>query len=78
MKKYSNIPLKERRRRYGMKKIIGYILLSLFFIFLYVEETLLFILGDCHWAVIAFAPLGTFVGAALIVGFMALIEQLID
>jgi hypothetical protein len=61
-----------------MKKIIGYILLALFFVFLYAGETLIFILGDCHWAVIAFAPLGTFVGAALIVGFMALVEWLID
>lgn len=60
-----------------MKKIIGYILLALFFALLYVGETLIFILGDCHWAVIAFAPLGTFVGAALIVGFMALVEWLI-
>ena len=48
-----------------MKKIIGYILLALFFVFLYVGETLIFILGDCHWAVIAFAPLGTFVGAVV-------------
>lgn len=43
-----------------MKKIIGYILLVLFFVILYVGETLIFILGDCHWAVIAFAPLGTY------------------
>ena len=61
-----------------MKKIIGYILLALFFALLYVGETLLFILGDCHWAVIAFAPLGTFVGAALIIGLMELVEWLID
>lgn len=61
-----------------MKKIIGYILLALFFALLYVGETLIFILGDCHWAVIAFAPLGTFVGAALIIGFMALAKWLID
>lgn len=61
-----------------MKKIIGYILLALFFVFLYVGETLIFILGDCHWAVIAFAPLGTFVGAALFIGFMALVKWLID
>ena len=61
-----------------MKKIIGYILLALFFILLYAGETLIFILGDCHWAIIAFAPLGTFVGAALIVGFMALVEWLIS
>ena len=61
-----------------MKKIIGYILLALFFILLYVGETLIFILGDCHWAVIAFAPLGTFVGATLIIGFMKLVERLID
>ena len=61
-----------------MKKIIGYILLALFFALLYVGETLIFISGDCHWAVIAFAPLGTFAGAALIVGFMALVEWLID
>ena len=61
-----------------MKKIIGYILLALFFALLYVGETLIFILGDCHWAVIAFAPLCTFVGATLIIGFMALVEWLID
>jgi hypothetical protein len=61
-----------------MKKIIGYILLALFFILLYAGETLIFILGDCNWAVIAFAPLGTFVGAALIVGFAELVEWLID
>ena len=61
-----------------MKKIIGCILLALFFVFLYAGETLIFILGDCHWAVIAFAPFGTFVGAALIVGFMALVKWLID
>ena len=61
-----------------MKKIIGYILLALFFGLLYAGETLIFILGDCHWAVIAFAPLGTFVGAALIVGFAALVEWLND
>ena len=61
-----------------MKKIIGCILLALFFILLYAGETLIFILGDCHWAVIAFAPLGTFVGAALIVGFMALVGRLIS
>ena len=61
-----------------MKKIIGHILLALFFVFIYACEKLIFILGDCHWAVIAFAPLGTFVVAALIVGFMALVEHLID
>lgn len=61
-----------------MKKIIGYILLALFFVLFYVGETLIFILGDCHWAVIAFAPLGTIVGGVLIVGFMALVEWLID
>ncbi len=61
-----------------MKKIIGYILLALFLALLYVGETLIFILGDCHWAVIAFAPLGTFVVAALIIGLTALIEWLID
>ena len=61
-----------------MKKIIGYILLALFFILFYAGETLIFVLGDCHWAVIAFAPPGTFVVAALIVGFMALVERLID
>lgn len=59
-----------------MKKIIGHILLALFLVFFYVGETLIFILGDCHWAVIAFAPLGTFVGVALIVGFMVLVEWL--
>ena len=61
-----------------MKRIIGYILLALFFILLYAGETLIFILGDCHWAVIAFAPLGTFVGAALIIGFVTLVVWLID
>lgn len=61
-----------------MKKIIGYILLALFFVILYAGETLIFILGDCHWAVIAFAPLGTFAGAALMVGFMELVGWLID
>lgn len=61
-----------------MKKIIGYILLALFCLLLYAGETLIFILCDCHWAVIAFAPFGTFVGAALFVGFMALVEWLID
>ena len=61
-----------------MKKSIGYILLALFFVLLYAGETLIFILGDCHWAVIAFVPLGTFVGAAIIVGFMAIVEWLID
>ena len=61
-----------------MKKIIGCILLALFFVLLYAGETLVFILGDCHWAVIVLAPLGTFVGAALIIGFMALVEWLID
>jgi hypothetical protein len=61
-----------------MKKIIGYILQVLFFVLLYVGETLVFILGNCHWAVIAFAPLGTFVGAALIIGFMELVEWLFD
>lgn len=61
-----------------MKKIIGYILLALFFVLIYAGETLIFILGDCHWAVIAFAPLGTFVGGALIVSFMELIEWLIN
>lgn len=60
-----------------MRKIIGYILLALFFILLYAGETLIFILSDCHWAVMIFAPLGTFVGAALIIGFMALVEWLI-
>ena len=59
-----------------MKKIIGYILLALFFALFYVGETLIFILGDCHWTVIAFAPLGTFVGATLIIGFVALVEWL--
>ena len=61
-----------------MKKIIGYILLALFFALFYVGETLIFILGDCHWAVIAFVPFGTFAGTALLVGFMALVEWLID
>lgn len=61
-----------------MKKIIGYILLALFFVLLYAGETLIFILGDCHWAVIAFAPLGTFAGAALVVGFTELVEWLIN
>lgn len=59
-----------------MKKIIGYILLALFFVFLYAGETFIFILGDCHWAVIAFAPLGTFVVAAFGVGFMELVAWL--
>jgi hypothetical protein len=57
-----------------MKKIIGYILLALFLVLLYAGETLIFILGDCHWAVIAFAPLGTFVAAALIVGFFGIVR----
>lgn len=61
-----------------MKKIIGYILLALFFILFYVYETFIFILGDYHWTVIVFSPLATFVGAALIVGFMVFIEWLID
>ena len=61
-----------------MKKIIGYILLVLFFALLYVGETLFFILGDYHWAVIAFVPLGTFAGTALLVGFMALVKWLFD
>lgn len=61
-----------------MKKIIGYILLALLFVLLYAGETLCFILGDCHWAIIAFAPLGTFAGTALIVGFMELVAWLID
>lgn len=61
-----------------MKKIIGYILLALFFILFYAGETLIFVLGDCHWAVIAFVPLGTFVGAALIIGFIELVARLID
>ena len=61
-----------------MKKIIGYILLALFIILIYVGETLIFVLGDCHWAVIAFAPLGTLVGAVFVIGFMELIVQLIE
>lgn len=61
-----------------MKKIVGYILLALFFVLLYVGETLIFILGNCHWSVIAFAPLGTFAAAALIIGFVALVEWLLQ
>lgn len=61
-----------------MKKIIGYILLALFFALVYAGETLIFILGDCHWAVIVFAPLGTFVGAGFIIGFTELVMWLID
>ena len=61
-----------------MKKIIGYILLALLFVLVYAGETLIFILSDCHWAVIAFAPLGTFVGTALMIGFTALVAWLID
>ena len=60
-----------------MKKIIGYFLLALVLALLYVGETLIFVFGNCHWAVIAFAPLGTFVGAALVVGVSALIGWLI-
>ena len=60
-----------------MKKIIGYFLLALVLMLLYVGETLVFIFGNCHWAVIVFAPLGTFVGAALVVGVTALIGRLI-
>ena len=48
------------------------------FLVLFAGETLIFVLGDCHWAVIAFAPLGVFVVAALIVGFMVLVEWLIE
>lgn len=60
-----------------MKKIIGYFLLALVLMLIYVGETLAFVFGNCHWAVIVFAPLGTFVGAALIVGVTALIGWLI-
>ena len=61
-----------------MKKIIGYILLALFFALIYVGETLIFVFNNCHWAVITFAPLGTFVVAALIIGFATLVAWLID
>ena len=60
-----------------MKKIIGYFLLALALMLLYVGETLIFVFWNCHWAVIVFAPLGTFVGAALVVGVSELIGWLI-
>ena len=60
-----------------MKKITGYFLLALVLMLIYVGETLVFIFGNCHWAVIVFAPLGTFVGVALVVGVTALIGWLI-
>lgn len=60
-----------------MKKIIGYFLLALVLALLYVGGTLIFVFGNCHWAVIVFAPLGAFVGAAIIVGVSALIGWLI-
>ena len=60
-----------------MKKITGYFLLALVLMLIYAGETLVFIFGNCHWAVIVFAPLGTFVGVALVVGVTALIGWLI-
>lgn len=60
-----------------MKKVTGYFLLALVLMLIYVGETLVFIFGNCHWVVIVFAPLGTFVGAALVVGVTALIGWLI-
>lgn len=60
-----------------MKKITGYFLLALVLMLIYVGETLVFVFGNCHWAVIVFAPLGTFVGVALVVGVTALIGWLI-
>lgn len=61
-----------------MKRVLGYILLALFFVLLYAGETLIFVLGKCHWAVIVFVPLGTFVVAALMIGFVQLVTYLID
>lgn len=60
-----------------MKKIIGYFLLALALMLFYAGETLVLVLGNCHWAVIVFAPLGTFVGVALVVGVSVLIGWLI-
>ena len=61
-----------------MKRVLGYILLALFFALLYAGETVVFVLGNCHWAIIVFAPLGTFVGAALMIGFVKLVTYLTD
>ena len=60
-----------------MKKNIGYFLLALLLALIYVGETLIFVFGNCPLAVIVFAPLGTFVGAALLAGVSALIGWLI-
>ena len=57
-----------------MKKIIFYILSVLYLVFLYAVQALIFILAGCHWAVVTFAPLATFVLAALITGVLALLE----
>lgn len=61
-----------------MKKIIGIILLILFFVAIAVGTSILFCFCGVNWVVSILLTLGAFVAAALIIGFAELVGWLLS
>lgn len=61
-----------------MKRVIGWALLISFFVALYAGFVAVMVVGGIKLIVAVFIALGTFVAAALLIGFMHLIAWLLN
>lgn len=61
-----------------MKRIIGWTLIALFIIALLAGLAFLLALDGQHWTMVVFAPLGTFIAAVLLIGFVHLVAWLLE
>lgn len=61
-----------------MKRIIGWVLITLFFAAIYAGIATAYAVSGCHWAVVVFVPLAPFVCAALFIAFCQLVAWLLD